>query len=512
MIQTGVRGHTIDECVKCIDDNRFDLDTGEVRELSFVPLPHNKNYELDLHRPYIDEIEVVDKDGNSLARVPDVFDCWFESCSMPYGQQHYPFENTDTFEPKGGWFSKSRGYPADFIAEGMDQTRGWFYSLIVLGVGLFGRAPYKNVIVNGLVLAEDGQKMSKRLKNYPDPSRVMDTYGADALRYYLLSSPIVRGEDLNFSERGVDEVMKKLLGRLSNVLSFYKLYISGEGKSEKSESDNVLDVWILSRTQELAKEVTEAMDRYELDRATRPLNLFVDDLSTWYIRRSRDRFKSEDAEDRTHALRTTRTVLTEFSKIMATFMPFYAETLYLEVKNDSDPESVHLCDWPEIHPVNTVSINEMEHVRNIVSRALESRMVAGIKVRQPLQSLSVETCSLAKESQYEELIKDEVNVKEVSFTEKKGMVNISTEITEELRREGLARDIIRQIQQFRKNNNLTPQETVTLIIDTNEEIRGVIKEHQEEIKQTALLKEIIFKSVQGEEIDVDGKKVTFALT
>ncbi|MEX1120349.1 MAG: class I tRNA ligase family protein, partial [Candidatus Paceibacterota bacterium] len=359
MIQAGAEGQDVDGCGECIANNRFDLMTGEVRELLFVPLPHNKDYELDLHRPYIDDVVLVDSDGSELVRVPDVFDCWYESGSMPYGQQHYPFENTDTFEPKSGLFKKSKGYPADFIAEGMDQTRGWFYSLIVLGVALFGKAPYKHVIVNGLVLAEDGQKMSKRLKNYPDPVEVMQKYGADALRFYLLSSPIVRGEDLNFSEKGVDEVSKKLLGRLSNVLSFYELYASPNKETEQKESDHVLDRWITARTHELSKEVTDAMERYELDKATRPILLFIDDLSTWYIRRSRDRFKGYDTEDKEKALQTTRFVLKQLSKVMAPFMPFYAETLYQSVKMNTDSESVHLSDWPRTVSVDKKVLDDM---------------------------------------------------------------------------------------------------------------------------------------------------------
>lgn len=511
MIQAGARGLDISSCGESMADNRFDLPTGEYRELSFTPLPHNKDYVLDLHRPYIDNVELIDGDGNKLERVPDVFDCWFESGSMPYGQQHYPFENTDVFEPKQGWFSKSRGYPADFIAEGMDQTRGWFYSLLVLGVGLFGRAPYEHVIVNGLVLAEDGQKMSKRLKNYPDPVDIINTYGADALRYYLLSSPIVRGEDLNFSERGVDEVVKKLLGRLSNVLSFYKLYEGKQRDSEYKESLNILDRWIVARMHELVKEVTDSMELYELDKATRPISIFIDDLSTWYIRRSRDRFKSEDMEDREHALRTTRVVLKELSKIIAPFMPFYAETLYLGVKGVSDPESVHLCDWPLVERIDEKVLKDMQHTREVVSLGLEARASAGIKVRQPLSNVAVVDYDFGEKEQYIELIRDELNVKEVCFSSKEGTVELDTNLTEELKQEGLVRDVVRQIQQFRKNSNLLPQDSITLIIETDTELEGIIRQNQEEIKHTAFLKGIDFESVSGEEILIGERRVVFGL-
>ncbi len=512
MIQAGSEGFDMDTCGECITDDRFDLKTGEVRELSFIPLPHNKNFELDLHRPYIDDVEVVNKEGEVLKRVPEVFDCWFESGSMPYAQQHYPFKNTDTFEPKSGLFSKSKGYPADFIAEGTDQTRGWFYSLIVLGVGLFNKAPYKNVIVNGMILAEDGQKMSKRLRNYPDPVGVMDKYGADALRYYLLSSPIVRGEDLSFSESGVDEVMKKLVGRLSNVSSFYELYKGDVEDKTKSNSTHMLDRWILERTKELTKAVTDAMEKYELDKATRPIGKFIDDLSTWYIRRSRDRFKGDDTEDKLYALNTTREVLFEMSKIIAPFMPFYAETLYQTVKSESDPESVHLCEWPEVMSVDNNILNEMEEVRNIVSLALEARSSDGIKVRQPLAQLKVKSKKLKGKDGLLELIQDEVNVKEVvvdSSIEPDVLLDIK--LTPELKSEGVARDIVRQIQQFRKDSNLSPQDTITLVVDVDSDLKKIIEDNMEDIKQTALIREILFESVDGEGASISGKRIAFKL-
>jgi len=240
-----------------------------------------------------------------MKRVPEVFDCWFESGSMPYGQFHYPFENKEKFEPE-----KERGFPADFIAEGVDQTRGWFYSLLVLSTALFGKSPYKNVVVNGLVLAENGKKMSKRLNNYPDPTNLVQKYGADALRFYLLSSPAVRAESLNFSEKGVDEVSKKIITRLINVVSFYELYAGGiVAETGADKRKNVLDIWIETRMKELATEVSSAMDNFELDRACRPLSAFVDDLSTWYLRRSRDRFKEGD--DKKEVAETLRKTLLE---------------------------------------------------------------------------------------------------------------------------------------------------------------------------------------------------------
>ncbi len=513
MIQAGAEGLNVDTCAECIEKKHFDMETGEVRVLPFTPLPHNKEYEIDLHRPYIDDVEVVNAEGERLKRVPDVFDCWFESGSMPYGQQHYPFENTDIFEPKSGLFKKSKGYPADFIAEGVDQTRGWFYSLLVLGTALFGKAPYKNVIVNGLILAEDGRKMSKRLKNYPDPMYVADTYGVDALRYYLLSSPIVRGEDLNFSEKAVDEVMKKLIVRLSNIHSFYELYENRfDQKRTEGESKNVLDQWILARYNQLVEEVTASMERYELDRATRPINDFIDDFSTWYIRRSRDRFK-EETDDMHYALKTTYEVLLGLSKVVAPSMPFYAETLYQKLKKESDPESVHLCDWPVVKSPNEEVLKNMSVVRGIVSLGLEARAEAGIKVRQPLSELKIKSEELKGKEPLLDLIKDEVNVKQVvidpNSTE---TVELTTDITDELRNEGFAREFTRHIQMLRKKENLTQDDSITLLVDTTKDVQDIISTYTEDIQKTALVHTLSFTTVSdGHSFSIDTHTITVAI-
>lgn len=489
------------------DDDGKRFNNGEVRTAGFVPLPHNARYELDLHRPFIDEIELVDEDGTLLERVPDVFDCWFESGSMPYGQHHYPFENTDIFEPKGGLLKRSKGYPADFIAEGLDQTRGWFYSLIVLGTALFDKAPYKNVIVNGLVLAEDGAKMSKRLKNYPDPMDVVDKYGADAIRYYLLSSPIVRGEDLNFSEKSVAEVMRKNIGRLSNVHAFYKLY-EGDRKHTEVHSPHVLDRWIIARFNELVRETTKYMDAYELDKGARPLSDFIDDLSTWYLRRSRDRFK-EEGEDKEHALATLRFVLEGTAKIMAPFMPFHAEYLFREVRSLTIKESVHLEAWPEAGDVNSELLEHMKHTRDIVSLALEARAHEGIKVRQPLSVLK-----MGKElgEEFNALIRDEVNVKEVVFDE--GVANgvsLDTTLTPELKEEGMVRDVIRHIQELRKKEELTPHDAISLIVASSKEGEETLKKFEDDIKKSVLAESISYKETDGPEVFAGGEAFTLSL-
>ena len=481
----------------------------EVRKLDFVPLPHNAEYELDLHRPFIDEIDLRTADGDRLTRVTDVFDCWFESGSMPYGQWHYPFENKETFDPHPGLLRAPRGYPADFIAEGLDQTRGWFYSMIVLGTALFDKAPYKKVIVNGLVLAEDGQKMSKSKQNYPDPMLIVDKYGADSLRYFLMSSPVVRGQDLIFSERGVDEVTKKIVNRLLNVASFYEMYesLSKEVKKQKAKiesqkttpSTNVLDQWMLARLNETIGIVTEGLEKGELDRGTRPIMDLIDDLSTWYLRRSRDRFKGEDEADKKAALETTRFVLMTTAKILAPVMPFLAEDIYGRLQPPQ--ESVHLEQWPMAETVDHDLIRNMQSVRTVSSQGLEARMSAKINVRQPLASLTVkeETDPAHKRTlspELLELIKDEVNVKEVKFTPALTVpCELDTNLTPALKEEGDVREIIRKVQDMRKEKGLSVDDKAVLIVDAAS--KDLVMKNEIQIKKATNLSAIEDGEVLG---------------
>ncbi len=426
------------------------IQNAEFRELRFVPLPHNQNYELDIHRPYIDEIELVNEKGEALKRVSDVLDTWFDSGSMPYGKEHYPFEHKEKFESL---------YPAEFIGEGVDQTRAWFYYLHVLAGGLFEKNAFQNVIVNGVVLAEDGKKMSKKLQNYPDPMLVMSKYGADAMRYYMISSPIVKAEDLNFAEAGVDEVHKKIVGKLVNVLSFYDMY---KRDSLEKGKPTVLDQWIVSRLEELKHTVTQSLDVYELDRASRPIFDFVDDLSVWYVRRSRERFKSDDTSVSSTALWYTAYVLKELSKIVAPFMPFIAEHIFQSVKTTGDEESVHLTRWPEAGEINEKLLSDMQKVRETVTRVLELRSKANIKVRQPLASLVVKEDISAE---LRTIIAEEVNVKEVaSDPNMTGDIELDTTLTPDLIEEGIARDLIRAIQDARKKENLLATQTIDLAL------------------------------------------------
>lgn len=497
MLIVGAEGAGVERGVELKDGKVDFVKTGEVTPLPFTPIPHNPEYEFDFHMPYIDQVKVSCTCGGNMSRVPYVFDCWFESGSMPYAQFHYPFENKELFE---------KNFPADFIGEGQDQTRGWFYSLLVLSVGLFDKTPFENVIVNGMILAEDGQKMSKKLKNYPDPIEVLNKYGADALRYYLISSPAVHAEDLAFSERGVDEVVKKNIARLLNVLSFYEMY-GADVKKAEGESKNPLDQWMLARLAELATEMTTSFDAYELDRAVKPIGLFIDDLSTWYIRRSRDRFKSDDATDRAHAIETTRVVLLELSKLLAPVMPFLAEHLYAHAGGEK--ESVHLESWPLFMEPYDKILTAMTDVRRVVSLSLEARAKAGLKVRQPLASVTVKGTELSPELSL--IIADELNVKEVKWsTSIEGDVLLDTVITPELQKEGQFRDFVRLVQELRKHEDLLPSDMVVLSVETDENGLNLVNEFKEDIKKTCALREVFFERVVGESKTIDG--VSFILS
>ncbi|MBS0625177.1 MAG: isoleucine--tRNA ligase [Verrucomicrobia bacterium] len=368
----------------------------------------------DLHRHFIDGLEVTI--GNKVyRRISQVFDCWFESGSMPYAQNHYPFENKKLFE---------ESFPADFIAEGLDQTRGWFYTLTVLAAALFKKPAFKNVVVNGIILAEDGNKMSKRLKNYPDPQEVINKFGADAVRLYMLNSPAVKADDLRFSERGVEHVLRQVLIPFWNsfvFLSTYaKIYKWKPSRMEKQPAA-LIDRWILSMTQKLILDVESAMDSYDLSRAVEPLVGFVDQLTNWYIRRSRGRFwADEDTQDRREAFGTLYTVLLDLSKVAAPFVPFLTDAIYRELRTEEMPESVHLCEFPRVQDQfrNEELEKEVKAAQSAVSLGHGLRKEYKLKVRQPLPKAHLITSneellrSLEKQIQ---LIADELNVKEIEL-------------------------------------------------------------------------------------------------
>lgn len=367
----------------------------------------------DLHRHYIDGIE-FEKEGEVFRRIPEVFDCWFESGSMPYAQNHYPFEEKLGFE---------KGFPADFIAEGIDQTRGWFYTLTVLSAALFQKPAFKNIIVNGIILAEDGNKMSKRLKNYPDPSDVVDRYGADATRLYMLNSPAVRAEDLRFCEKGVEQVLRQVLIPLWNAFVFLSTYakIYFWDPKELDEPKTLIDRWLISITQKLTLEIEEGMEVYDLNKAVEPLVGYVEQLTNWYIRRCRNRFwADEDSPDRKEAFSTLYRALVAFSKLAAPFIPFLSEAMYQSLKRKGDPESVHLCSYPEYRKDwrDRGLEEEVKAAQSAVSIGHFLRKEFKIKVRQPLSKAHLITSNarlLASLQKQKGLIAEELNVKQVEF-------------------------------------------------------------------------------------------------
>ncbi len=387
---------------------------GSLKELE----EHTGHKADDLHRHFIDHLEIV-KDGKTFKRIPEVFDCWFESGSMPYAQNHYPFENQKVFE---------ESFPADFIAEGLDQTRGWFYTLTILSSALFDKPAFKNVIVNGIVLAQDGQKMSKRLKNYPDPEYVLKKYGADAVRLYMLNSPAVKADDICFSEAGVELVLKQVLIPLWNAYSFFLTYArlynfrpKNEEAPEKPES--TMDRWILSMTEKLIHDVEKGMDAYDLSQSVEPFVDFIDQLTNWYIRRSRRRFWSdEESVDRFQAFQTLYTVLIQLSKVIAPFVPFIADSIYQNLRMENDPESVHLCRYPAYHSeLRDEHLEQaMAKVQEAVSLGHSLRKGHEIKVRQPLAKayiISSNRTSLKLLEEEQDVIAEELNVQKIVFSE-----------------------------------------------------------------------------------------------
>lgn len=492
------------------------LATGEWRRLNFSPIPLNKEFELDLHRPYIDEVSFMCKCGGKMKRVPEVVDGWFESGSMPFAQHHYPFENKQKFEDN---------FPAQFIVEYIAQTRTWFYYTHAVSVMLFKDISFENVVATGTVLAEDGEKMSKSKGNYPNPALIFDKYCVDALRFYLLSSPLMKSEDLNFSEKGVDEVHKKIILRLKNVVAFYETYkgeaLAAQEKEAKAggvgdfiSSKHVLDRWIGERMNVLIADVTSAMDSYEIDKALAPIDSFIEDLSVWFLRRSRERLKSDDEAERHDALSTFRTILLELSKVMAPFTPFIAEEVYKAVGGIK--ESVHLEDWPETQVSsvdNVVILTDMMETRRIVSIALEARAAAKIKVRQPLQKMVVKSTMLQGKQEFIALIQDEVNIKEVGFdAEILDEVVLDTKISEELQKEGNVRELVRFIQDLRKKSDFKPGDMAVLTIATKSAGQKFVEEFAEQIKKSAVVSEIIFtEDVEGEKIEIDGHKFTISI-
>ncbi|MDP3996679.1 MAG: class I tRNA ligase family protein [bacterium] len=475
---------------------------GGYAEASFVYVDNSTGKELDPHKPRVDEISLICKCGGEMKRVKEVMDVWFDSGAMPFAEDHYPFKNKDYIDEKG--------YPADYICEAIDQTRGWFYTLHAIGVLMGKGAAYKNVISLGHLLEAKGKKMSKSLGNVIDPKEQMEKYGADALRFWMYSvnQP---GEAKNYDEKTVDEIVKKVFNLADNVLQFYLLY-SKDGthnmEHATSEKGHVLDKWVLARLGQLVGEVTEGLDNYKLLEPARAIREFIGDLSQWYLRRSRDRIKEGDKE----ALTTLRHVLIELSKLLAPFTPFFAEHLYQSLHDTCytlHDKSVHLEEWPKHGTWNmehgTKMLEDMEEVRRIVSLALEQRAKASIKVRQPLNKLKVKSLKFkVGDEQMINLVKDEVNVKEVVLDDTiSGEVEIDTEITPKLKEEGTVREFIRAVQDLRKKKGLNPSDSVVLKVKADDTGKAFLEKNKSEIQKTAGLKDMSFEDVATENIAIE---------
>tara|TARA_Y100000310_G_C20703029_1_gene831857 strand:- start:4680 stop:8174 length:3495 start_codon:yes stop_codon:yes gene_type:complete len=502
MIDTLVHGWDDKQSAFEKDQKKDYIGNAELNKIEYKKLPYDDMYELDLHRPYIDEIKLTcSACSMEMERVPQVADAWLESGSMPFAAEHVPFEKKE-------WFNDH--YPGDFIAEYIAQTRTWFYYTHFLGVALFDGLSFRNVVTTGTVLALDGQKMSKSKKNFPDPWHVFNTYGVDAMRYYLLASPVMRSEDINFSEKELDEVYKKIILRLKNINSFYRLH-EPEEKSRSSTSAHILDQWIISRMSQVVIGVGDAMDAYTIDKALKPIGEFIEDLSVWYVRRSRDRFK-QDGDDRKKAQETFTYVLFTLAQIMAPFMPFVSEETYHLVKSDDDPESVHLTLWPEASDIDAVLISQMEYARTVVEEALSARQAESIKVRQPLAKLTLSDDILQHVPEILSVIADEVNVKEVVIDEsQKEKIVLDTNITPKLQEEGSLREMVRNIQALRKKEKLQTGQLAPLSVCGNDEACGLVEKYKNEIKELAHLESISCGPLDGKDPSISDKNLSYTL-
>ena len=482
-----------------IDDNGKTLTKvvgsyAELKELSGVELD-------DYHRPWIDDVSFT-IDGVEYRRIDKVMDCWFESGSMPFAQFHYPFENKEKFESS---------FPGDFIAEYVGQVRAWFYYLHAVNVGLFGKNAFRNVIVTGTMAGNDGRKLSKSFGNYTDPNILMDQYSADALRFVLLSSPLLNGEDFALVDKDVADVSRKL-SMIWNMYDFFTLYADvddwewdGSMAEPVVENGNLLDSWIISRVHQLSQEVDNHMQRYDVPNAVKPIIPFIDDASNWYVRRSRKRFwKSEDDTDKLSAYTTLHYVLVQLSHILAPFTPFLSEELYMKLTGG---ESVHLNSWPEGRRVNEIIVSEMAQARHYIAEGLALRAAAKIKVRQPLSSITVPKLS----EDYVEIFKEELNVKEVLWGDG---VALDTVITDELHQEGLARDVIRMVQNARKQAGLEVDDRITLYLHSSGNLAQAIVTHKQAIKTDVLAEKLTDnpeENMQTFTEQVEGIDVTVSL-
>jgi len=549
----------------------------------------------DLHKHFVDEITFPCTScggKGTMRRVPEVLDCWFESGSMPYGQNHYPFENKERFEA---------GFPAEFICEGLDQTRGWFYTLTVLGAALFDSPAFKHVVVNGLVLAEDGKKMSKSLRNFTDPNEVINKFGADALRLFLMHSAVVKAEDLKYTDDGVRDVLKSIIIPLWNAYSFFVTYANIDGASPTGAPDdpgNPLDRWILSEAERLVSEVTAELDRYDMQRAIDPIVEFIDLLNNWYIRRSRRRFwRSENDLDKAQAYQTLYAVFMTLIKVAAPVIPFITDAIYRNLKQKDAPESVHLLDYPEARDAirDRELETKMKITRQAVSMGRAIRSMHNLKIRQPLKALHLVTRNTEEKKilrEMEDIIREELNVKEVIFRENeedlvvyrakpnypvlgrmlgKDMkaaaekiealsprevqelmegttlsidlgsrmldltnehvpvqrderenlkvlnegsltVALDPEVTEDLRQEGIIRDLIRVVQNLRKESGFDVTDRISLFLQGDEEMQSAVDNYQDYLMSETLAVDLAWlRRDDAREVSVGDKNCRIAV-
>jgi len=456
---------------------------------------------IDLHRPQIDKVRIdCPKCGSEMRRIEEVVDCWVESASMPFAQYHYPFEDKEKFESQ---------YPGQYIAEYIAQTRAWFYYMHVLGIMLFNNIAFENVVTTGTILNEKGEKLSKSKKNYPDPWEVIDGYGSDALRFYLMSSVVMQADNLFFNERELRDVYNKVVNILNNVLNFYLLY--KKDVLPVSESKDILDRWIISRLSSLIEGVTNGMDDYNIVLSSRLIKEFINDLSTWWLRRSRERLKSGNPD----ALGTIRFVLLQLSKVVSPIMPFMGETIYQEAKLRPDPESVHLTDWPKAdkEKIDREGEQNMADLRKSAEMLHSLRSESQIKVRQPIRSIGTNLKFIDQSNDFKELLINELNALEylpdirsddAKKKEKEIEVFADFRIDNDLRQMGYEREVLRAVQQARKDAGLQPADMAEIIVtdEIGEKIVNKIK------KQANIDKVLVDKSNEtGAVASLSGKKI-----
>ena len=488
----------------------------ELKELSGVELN-------DYHRPWVDDI-TFEIDGEVYTRIDKVMDSWFEAGSMPFAQFHYPFENKKKFEDN---------FPGDFIVEYIGQVRAWFYYMHAMSVALFGDYSFKNVIVTGNVAGNDGRKMSKSYGNYTDPNELMDKFSADSLRFLLLSSPLLNGEDFALQDKEVGDVARKL-SMIWNMYDFFTMYAEVDGWEYNGklvdplvDCTNPLDIWVISRMHQLVQQVETHMDVYDLPNALEPILPFLDDASNWFVRRSRRRFwKSEDDGDKQMAYKTLHYILVRLAYVLAPFTPFLAEELYHNLTGDK--QSIHLKDWLPAGNINELVMNDMETVRAYVNQGLSLRAKAGLKVRQPLASVTIP--QLGEHVDFVPILQDELNVKKVIVSKKpiklseedaklygvaEADVIIDRVLTPELKREGMMRDVIRQVQEFRKKAGLDVSDRIILqLTTTDKELEKAINENSKEICSETLATLQLDKSTPGFEniAKIDKSEITIGIT